>query len=176
VIEGTVARFCGVTPHMRRSRLAPHSLQDRVMLQLGDSCAPFDRPIHSDSGWLLHNGRRLYHLLSSQAPRVKKFDFGQTIQIVANIGVLAGLIFLAVEVSQNQSSIDEDAQLNTLESFNEFRNFIANSEQLSEIWLKGLAGNELTPTEALRFGYICLDYLMLFATNYSRFETQSRAT
>jgi len=105
---------------------------------------------------------------------MKKFDLGQTIQTVANIGVLAGLIFLAVEARQNQSSIDEDAQLNTLESFNEFRNFIANSEQLSEIWLKGLAGDGLTPTEALRFGYICLDYLMLFATNYSRFETQER--
>lgn len=105
---------------------------------------------------------------------MKKFDLGQTIQIVANVGVLAGLIFLAVQVTQNQSSIDEDAQLNTLESFNEFRNFIAESEQLSEIWLKGLAGDKLTPTESLRFGYVCLDYLFLFATNYSRFEAQER--
>jgi hypothetical protein len=106
---------------------------------------------------------------------LKKFDWAQTIQTVANVGVLAGLIFLAVEVSQNQSSIDEDAQLNTLESFNEFRNFIAQNEQLSEIWLAGQAGNELTPTESLRFGYVCLDYLFLFATNYSRFETQGRS-
>jgi hypothetical protein len=105
---------------------------------------------------------------------MKNFDLGQTIQIVANVGVLAGLVFLAVEVTQNQSSIDEDAQLNTLESFNEFRNFIAQSEQLSEIWLVGQAGDELTPTEALRFGYVCLDYLFLFATNYSRFDSQER--
>ena len=105
---------------------------------------------------------------------MKQFDLGQTIQIVANVGVLAGLVFLAVEVSQNQSTIDEDAQLNTLESFSSFRNFIANSEQLSEIWLDGLAGADLTPTEELRFGYVCLDYLFLFATNYSRFESQER--
>ena len=68
---------------------------------------------------------------------MRKFDLGQAIQVVANVGVLAGIVFLAVEVRQNQSTMDEDAQLNTLASFSDFRNFIAESEQLAEIWSTG---------------------------------------
>ena len=34
---------------------------------------------------------------------MKKIDFGQTVSILANIGVIAGIIFLAIEVQQNNT-------------------------------------------------------------------------
>ena len=34
---------------------------------------------------------------------MQKIDFGQTITILANIGVIAGIIFLAIEVQQNNT-------------------------------------------------------------------------
>ena len=36
---------------------------------------------------------------------MKKIDFGQTMSILANVGVIAGIIFLGVELRQNTSAI-----------------------------------------------------------------------
>lgn len=36
---------------------------------------------------------------------MKKFDLGQTITIIANIGVIAGIIFLAYEIRQNTTAL-----------------------------------------------------------------------
>ena len=36
--------------------------------------------------------------------RMKKMDLGQTLQILANFGVIAGIVFLAIEIRQNTDS------------------------------------------------------------------------
>ena len=40
---------------------------------------------------------------------MKKIDLGQTLQILANIGVIAGIVFLAVEIRQNTVSNQSSA-------------------------------------------------------------------
>lgn len=51
---------------------------------------------------------------------MKKIDLGQTIQILANVGVIAGIVFLAIELQQNnelqrsssrQALLDHDLSL-----------------------------------------------------------------
>jgi len=42
---------------------------------------------------------------------MKKFDLGQTISILANVGVIAGIVFLAIEVAQNTESLEETRNL-----------------------------------------------------------------
>jgi hypothetical protein len=37
---------------------------------------------------------------------MKKIDFGQTITIIANIGVIAGIAFLAIEIQQNTAAVE----------------------------------------------------------------------
>ncbi len=103
---------------------------------------------------------------------MKKIDLGQAIQALANVGVLAGIIFLAVEVRQNQDSMDEERSLNALVVFSDFRELVSQNEQLSQIWLDGLSGNELAPVEAMRFNFLCNNYLWAYWSNYQRFESQ----
>ena len=103
---------------------------------------------------------------------MKNIDLGQAIQVLANVGVLAGIIFLAVEVRQNQASMEEDRNLNALVVFSDFREVVSQSEQLSQIWLDGLSGNELTPVEVLRFNFLCSSYLWAYWSNYQRFASQ----
>ena len=62
---------------------------------------------------------------------MKKLDVGQMITILANLGVIAGIVFLAVEIRQNQASLDEQNVLNrqasrdaALESFGSSYNFV----------------------------------------------------
>lgn len=41
---------------------------------------------------------------------MKKFDFGQTLNTLANAGVVAGIIFLAVELNQNNELLELEAR------------------------------------------------------------------
>ena len=43
---------------------------------------------------------------------MKKLDLGQTISILANVGVIAGIIFLAVEIRQNSEALAVQAHQN----------------------------------------------------------------
>ena len=81
---------------------------------------------------------------------MRKIDLGQSIQILANIGVIAGIVFLAVEVGQNQTSLEEANRLNermihdtALDRLMEFSALIAASEQVADIWIGGLGDQDL---------------------------------
>jgi hypothetical protein len=40
---------------------------------------------------------------------LKKLDFGQTITILANLGVIAGIVFLGIEISQNNAWLEAES-------------------------------------------------------------------
>lgn len=107
-----------------------------------------------------------------------KLDFGQTITVLANLGVIAGIIFLAIEVSQNQASLEEANSINransataALEYFNEQRVLLAQDGELAEIWLKGTSGSNLTPVEQVRFSSVCDSLLWTFVAVYQRYAS-----
>jgi hypothetical protein len=93
---------------------------------------------------------------------MKKIDAHQWVQSLANIGVIASIIFLSVQVGQNRRSLDEANKINAvtlssnaLEHVNNFLALIASDEQLAQIWVKGRAGEQLTPVETARFEAYC---------------------
>jgi len=106
---------------------------------------------------------------------MKNIDIGQTIQTLANIGVLFSIIFLAIEIAQNSATIEEGNVLNQI-SFNEslydnnsrFRYLIAENEEIARLWVDGLAGKELDSVEAVRFDSLCRDYLWREAVDFNR--------
>ncbi len=46
---------------------------------------------------------------------MKKIDYGQAIQTLANVGVLAGIVFLGFELRQNNELLDRQIRATTLE-------------------------------------------------------------
>ena len=46
---------------------------------------------------------------------MRKIDYGQAAQVLANIGVLAGIIFLAFELRQNNELLDMQVRATTLD-------------------------------------------------------------
>jgi hypothetical protein len=108
---------------------------------------------------------------------MKRIDLGQTIAILANVGVIAGIVFLALELRQNQASLDEANALNRADSatealqyFNEVRTLLAQDEKLSAIWLSGKAGNDLTSVDRERFANLCTMELWAFVTLHQRYD------
>lgn len=45
---------------------------------------------------------------------MKKIDVGQVFEILANVGVIAGIVFLAVELQQNNELMDAERRFNRL--------------------------------------------------------------
>ena len=45
---------------------------------------------------------------------MKKLDLGQTITILANIGVIAGIVFLGLEIRQNNELMAAEARYKVL--------------------------------------------------------------
>ena len=104
---------------------------------------------------------------------MKKIELGQVIGILANFGVIVGIIFLVIEIGQNQTFLEEANTINrlsadaeTLAYFSAHRSLIAQDEQLAQIWLDGSSGEALTPVEALRFDFLCQNFLWTYAIIY----------
>ena len=82
---------------------------------------------------------------------MEKIGLGQTVSILANIGVIAGIIFLALELRQNTDAVRANTyqELNAVvQAFNSM--FIANPE-VSEFFVKTAdIDYDLQPEEAMR--------------------------
>ena len=93
----------------------------------------------------------------------------------ANFGIILGIVFLVIEVRQNQFALNEGNRLSILEArnyelerYNEFRAILVQDEKLSELWMKGLNGEDLGYLDSERFYNLCTSYLWLSVTTYER--------
>ncbi len=108
--------------------------------------------------------------------RMKKIELGQMINILANVGVIAGIAFLAIEVGQNQASLEEANRINraatlstAVEHFSVFRTSLAEDEQLAQIWLSGSSGQELNAVDAQRYYLMCQTILWTYVMMHEQY-------
>ena len=62
---------------------------------------------------------------------MKKLDLGQTVGILANLGVIAGILFLAIELRQNNQLLRVEAIGTVLEAQMSRSELIAENEGLA---------------------------------------------
>ena len=96
---------------------------------------------------------------------MKKIDFGQAINILANTGVIAGIVFLALELRQNNEHLAHEAQRSRAQSFRENMAVMADN---AEIYIKDLNGETLTPAEAFRLDRIWMQNLWGYQTSFQQ--------
>ena len=70
--------------------------------------------------------------------------------LVANIGVLAGIIFLAYELQQNTVATQLEAASNFNSSFGDIELFIAGNPEFAELLVRGREGEEITGADQIR--------------------------
>ncbi len=102
--------------------------------------------------------------------------------LATNLGVIGGIVFLAIEIGQNQASLEQANRINVLDArttevqqYNDFRIVVAQDKELSEIWTKGLSGDALDSSETARFVLLCKSYLWIGITAYERKVVLGRA-
>ena len=81
---------------------------------------------------------------------MKKIDLGQTISIAANLGVIAGIIFLAFELQQNNKLLRAQADQIYLQQRNDNRKQVTVDSQYAQFWAKVLKDEPLDDVETVR--------------------------
>ena len=81
---------------------------------------------------------------------MKQIDLGQTITILANLGVIAGIVLLAIELNQNNALLRNEARYNLhVARTNEIEQSVLNPE-LGALWFQATEGEVLTGAERRR--------------------------
>ena len=78
---------------------------------------------------------------------MKKLDLGQTISILANVGVIAGIVFLVFELQQNNELMEAQVQAYRFETYRGFADGILGNTTLAGAMAKVENGEALTGTE-----------------------------
>ena len=106
---------------------------------------------------------------------MRKIEVSRTIEILANVGVVAGLVFLALEVRQNQSILEQQNLLTSLsvreslfDNYSNLRHLLLSNPDLHQIVLKGNNGQTLEGFDKERYKTYCFEMTMASLTNYSR--------
>ena len=81
---------------------------------------------------------------------MKNFNLGQTIQIIANVGVIAGIVFLALELRQNNELLRAEADFNYSQRRMDNREFVYADPEIAALTTKFTNNEPLTEVEQLR--------------------------
>lgn len=95
--------------------------------------------------------------------------------LIANLGVLVGVLLLAVEIRQNQSIMERDQEIQLLDSahldvsrFADWRAKFINDKSTAQLFLDGVAGKELDEADQFRFEALCNDLFWAAALMHER--------
>ena len=101
---------------------------------------------------------------------MKKPDLGQTLGILANVGVVFGILLLAYELNQNRQMMESQTRAVLNEGFNEWLYNISADEQTSNLVTRGNRGEELTDYERNRYMWLILAQLRYYENVHYQFR------
>ena len=84
---------------------------------------------------------------------LKKLDLGQIVSILANLGVIAGIVFLAIEIRQNNELLRSEARESQVESRAGSLERWAADGELMQLRLRASDGEQLTTAEEWRVAF-----------------------
>lgn len=100
---------------------------------------------------------------------MRKQDLGQIINTLANLGVIAGIIFLAVELNQNNKLLKMEAKATLSEYTQNGWDRIASDPDLVDLFIKDRNGHELSESEEMRLSSFWMGYLIRLEWRFEHF-------
>lgn len=95
-----------------------------------------------------------------------KIDAGQTISVLANLGVIAGIFFLVLELRQNNELMAADARFNQVVLIQQAWTTIAEDPGIVAILVKDRNGGALTEEEEFRLNAFWMRALLRLQWQY----------
>ncbi len=99
---------------------------------------------------------------------MKKLDLGQTLGILANAGVIAGILFLGYEIRQNNSFLAAQARAEMTDNRVSYNDMMLVPENLG-VYLKAANNEELLGEETARLGFIVNSILVRWESEYREY-------
>jgi len=106
---------------------------------------------------------------------MKKIDLGQTIQILANVGVIAGIAFLGFELQQNNELLRADARGDQRDARTYTLRLILSSPELIDAAFKNTSGESLTDRESFIVRSIELQRLINWEWQFGEYQAGALA-
>jgi len=100
---------------------------------------------------------------------MKKIDLGPTINTLANVGALAGIVFLAFQLNQNNKLLRAEAGFNLLQNRGQWRDVVSSNPEYSAFWLKVEKGEPLSEVEAFRLRTIAERTILNWQWEYGQY-------
>ena len=104
---------------------------------------------------------------------MKKIDVGQMLNTLANVGVIAGIVFLVVELNQNNEFLELEAKATQLQVFLDGWEQLASDTELVALMIKDRDEQALTPAEEMQLNAYWMGYFMRREWQYENVEFQS---
>ena len=105
---------------------------------------------------------RRYDLAFARGTRMPKLPKSGLVQILANVGVIASIVFLAMEVRDNATQARTSATLEVSSQINEWRYKISDDPEIADIYRTGLSNyGDLSATDRVRFDALMRSLLLL---------------
>lgn len=105
---------------------------------------------------------------------MKKIDPGQTIAILANVGVIAGIVFLAFEINQNTQAVQSASFQGYTDSTIDWLSDLTNDGELAEIWFRYSSGaDDLDDVDFMRASMQLRKQWYRFQNAYSQWRRGS---
>ena len=82
---------------------------------------------------------------------MKKIELGQAVSIFANLGVVVGVLLLVYELNQNRQMMQAQTRSNIAQGVSGLLFNLGSDPELSSLWARGSAGEELDFEESNQF-------------------------
>ena len=104
--------------------------------------------------------------------KLKKIDLGQAVSVLANAGIIAGILFLVFELRQNNDLLESEARSNLdANRVSMQQNIVENSGGIAELMYRARMGEQLTGLEDWRLGVRRSMVLFSFESMYQEVRT-----
>jgi hypothetical protein len=101
---------------------------------------------------------------------MKKIDLGQAVTILANIGVIAGIVFLVIEIRQNTTATQLMASESHMTGIIGQNDLIVANPQLAEVLSRAIAGEDLSPAENIQVTNLMGSRLLAWQNTYLQYS------
>jgi len=101
---------------------------------------------------------------------MKKIDLGQTFGIIANLGVIAGILLLVFELNQNRTLIAAQTRDSISQSVVSKLGESAGNSVLADIVRRADVGEELTPTEQYQYTAYMISWFRVWENQHYQYR------
>jgi len=101
---------------------------------------------------------------------MKKIDLGQTISIIANLGVIAGIVFLGYELRQNNRFLAEEARYSMLQNQISWADSIGTDAESARLVFLPNDEPPLTELQSFQRAEILMGLLRRWEWEYQRYQ------